>query len=70
MVIKGHIENNQVVIDEDIQLPEGTEVKISVIEKNNSKSSGLCGIWKDDRSTNEIIEDIISTRSEGRDVNL
>jgi plasmid stability protein len=30
----------------------------------------LCGKWKDSRSTNEIISDIIGSRSEGRRVDL
>ena len=30
----------------------------------------LCGKWKDSRTTAEIIEDIIESRSEGRHVNL
>ena len=30
----------------------------------------LCGKWKDNRSTDEIIQDIIYSRSEGRSVDL
>jgi plasmid stability protein len=30
----------------------------------------LCGQWKDNRSTHEIIGDIIDSRSEGRSVDL
>ena len=30
----------------------------------------LCGQWKDNRSTDEIIRDIIDSRSEGRSVDL
>ena len=30
----------------------------------------LCGKWKDNRSTDEIIKDIIYSRSEGRSVDL
>jgi plasmid stability protein len=30
----------------------------------------LCGQWKDNRSTDEIIDDIIDSRSEGRSVDL
>jgi len=32
--------------------------------------SGLCGVWQDDRTAEEIIDDIISARSPGRDVVL
>ncbi len=70
MVLKGHIKNNQIILDEDINLPEGAEVKISVQKSHEIKSSGLCGIWVDDRSSKEIVDDIISTRSEGRNINL
>ena len=33
-------------------------------------TSGLCGIWQDDRTAEEIIDDIISARSPGRDLKL
>jgi len=33
-------------------------------------ASGLCGIWQDERTAEEIIEDIISARSQSRDVVL
>ena len=33
-------------------------------------TSGLCGIWQNDRTAEEIIDDIISARSSGRDVKL
>ena len=36
----------------------------------STTASGLCGIWQDDRTAEEIIEDIISARSPGRDVVL
>jgi hypothetical protein len=38
--------------------------------KGSATTSGLCGIWQDDRTAEEIIEDIISARSPGRDVLL
>ena len=31
---------------------------------------GVCGQWQDERSTQEIIEDIRSSRTMGREVNL
>ena len=36
----------------------------------SARTSGLCGIWQDDRTAEEIIDDIISARSPGRDVVL
>ncbi len=39
---------------------------------SKEKSSGLCGIWKDSRNANEIINDIYSHRTGfgGRDIEL
>lgn len=39
---------------------------------SNGKSSGLCGIWKDSRSADEIINDIYLHRTGfgGRDIEL
>lgn len=32
-------------------------------EKTESESTGLCGIWQDERTAEEIIEDIYSSRT-------
>lgn len=32
--------------------------------------SGLCGIWQDSRAAESIVQDIISNRTESRDINL
>lgn len=37
---------------------------------NTSKQSGLCGIWQDSRSGNEIVQDIVSSRTSARDILL
>jgi len=34
-----------------------------VSKKKESKTSGLCGIWQDDRPSEEIIDDIYSHRT-------
>ena len=34
------------------------------------KSSGLCGIWKDERPVEMIVDEVISSRTIGREVNL
>ena len=39
-------------------------------QTSNSGPSGLCGIWSDDRSAEEVIADIADARSRGRDVEL
>ncbi len=44
-----------------IQLSKDTQIKIW---------ENLCGKWEDKRSTKEIIDDIYSNRSLGREINL
>jgi plasmid stability protein len=58
---KGLAKHSESVKDFEDHLSRDTQVKIW---KN------LCGKWQDKRSTNEIIGDIIDSRSEGRSVNL
>ena len=70
MIVRGHIKDNQILIDENIQLPDGIEVEIRVPDEAITQSSGLCGIWKDSRETKEIVEEIISSRTLGRDTTL
>ena len=33
-------------------------------------SSGLCGIWQDERSAEAIVEDILNARTESREIAL
>jgi len=71
MVLIGHTEKNTIVLDEPINVPDGIKVKISFVQSNNAKdSTGLCGVWKDERDENTIISEIYSNRSEGRQINL
>ncbi|MEE4379055.1 MAG: hypothetical protein V2J55_16310 [Candidatus Competibacteraceae bacterium] len=44
--------------------------RLDEIHEASTTTSGLCGIWQDDRTAEEIIADIISARSPGRDVVL
>lgn len=70
-VITGHVVNNQIVLDDKVDtLPEGATVRITILSKRGIKKSGLCGIWEDERSPEEIVEDIVNSRSKGREVNL
>ena len=69
MVISGHVENNVIVLDEAIELPEGVKVEIilpDAVEEMTALSSGLCGIWEDDRSADEIVAEILAARTIGR----
>lgn len=70
MIVWGHIKDNQILIDENIQLPDGIRVEIRVPDEAMTQSSGLCGIWKDSREAKEIVEEIISSRTFGRDTTL
>lgn len=70
MVITGHVKKNVIILDEKIKLPEGTKVIVSIPEKITKIRSGLCGIWRDNRPSEEIVNEIISSRSEGRNFKL
>ena len=66
MIVWGHIKDNQILIDENIQLPDGIRVEIRVPDEAMRQGSGLCGIWKDSREAKEIAEEIISSRTLGK----
>ncbi len=38
MVVRGHIESGQIVLDDEAELPEGARVKIEVVESVESTS--------------------------------
>ena len=64
--LPGYIKNNVVIFDEQIQLPDG--MKVSVILSDSAvPASGLCGIWKDDRPVTDIVNEIIRSRTIGRE---
>jgi hypothetical protein len=70
-VIIDHVVNNQIVIDSNnITLPKGTRVKITVLPKPSKKESGLCGIWEDDRPGQQIADEIREARTNGREIDL
>jgi len=68
MVLTGHVKNNSIILDQPIELPDGIAVKVMVSGKPVQKSSGLCGIWQDDRPAEEIVDEIISARSKGKEI--
>lgn len=70
MIATGYVKKNVIILDEKIKLPEGTKVMVSIPEKITKTRSGLCGIWKDDRSSEKIVNEIISSRSKGRNFKL
>jgi predicted GTPase len=64
--IKGYVKNNVIMLYDDIQLPDGIKVNV-IVPPNVTKSSGLCGIWKDNRPVEEIVEDMMTSRTKGRE---
>ncbi|MGZ8191281.1 MAG: hypothetical protein ACXWTS_08635 [Methylococcaceae bacterium] len=41
-----------------------------VASDNMDNQTGLCGIWQDSRSGEEILQDIVSSRTPARDITL
>ncbi len=46
MVIRGHFHNGVIVPDEPVSLPEGTSVRIEVVEIQPEKLKRSGGMWK------------------------
>jgi plasmid stability protein len=67
--------NNEILMVLEKGIAKESE-SVSYVKDHLSKDTqlklwkNLCGRWKDSRSTSDIIGDIISSRSEGRNVNL
>jgi hypothetical protein len=72
MTITGHVHGNTVTIDSlGAHLEEGELVKIIPIRTRPMKKDDIAGSWQDDRTAEEIIEDIRSSRlSSSREINL
>ena len=70
MPYKGIVKGNVVVIKKPIVLKDGTEVEIIPVEQKENIDN-ICGTWQDDRTAEEIIKDIRSSRfSRGKEINL
>ena len=46
MVIRGHFQNGVIVPDEPVSLPEGTSVRIEVVDLEPKKLERQGGMWK------------------------
>lgn len=46
MVIRGHFQNGVIVPDEPVSLPEGTSVRIEVVDLEPKKLKRRGGMWK------------------------
>jgi hypothetical protein len=62
MTFKGRISAGSIILDEPINFPEGTHVIIEIEKTKSIDSTGIAGSWIDDRSAQEIIQDIHSSR--------
>ncbi len=62
MTLKGYIKHGNIVLDEPVRLPEGTHVIIKIDKSKGIDAGKVAGIWKDDRSSKEIVKDIYSAR--------
>lgn len=71
MTLTGHVKNNMITIDnKEVNLPDGSMVKIIPVNKKE-EIDDICGSWEDDRSAEEIINDIRQSRKNtDRDISL
>ncbi len=66
-MLKGHIHNHSLILDDPINLPEGTKVLVSISTiKEDVRTGDIFGSWKDDRQVEKIVEEIVGSRSVGR----
>lgn len=65
--MKGVVRGNVIVPDSSVELIDGTEVEIILLNAVDP----ICGSWQDDRTAEEIIKDIKGSRfSRERSINL
>ena len=41
-----------------------------VDDSRSNSQTGLCGIWQDSRPSEELVEEMISNRTQGRDITI
>jgi predicted DNA-binding antitoxin AbrB/MazE fold protein len=71
MIHKGRVKGNTIVFDQPIDLEEGTEVEIIPVSESIGTEDTVCGSWKDERTAEEIIAEIRSSRfSRDKEVDL
>jgi len=70
MTYKGIVKDNKIIIQSPVLLPEGTYVEIIPLGIQE-KEDKICGSWHDDRTAEEIIDEIKSSRRSGnKEINL
>ena len=61
MPYRGVVKGNVIIINNADQLKDGTEVEIFPVSSSD-KVDTICGTWEDERSAEDIIKDIRSSR--------
>ncbi|HEY4232972.1 MAG TPA: hypothetical protein VGM76_06085 [Lacipirellulaceae bacterium] len=68
MTYRGHVKNGQVALDEPIQLPEGAQVNVEVVENGQAApSEGLPTIWEKLLELAGTVEGLPSDMAENHD---
>lgn len=63
MTYRGHVKNGQIALDEPAALPEGVEVTVEIVDRDNDKST----IWKKLRELAGTVEGLPSDMAENHD---
>lgn len=63
MTFRGHYSGGVIILDEPVSLPEGAHVLVQPDESTPAADpTGVAGSWVDDRTAEQIIEDIHESR--------
>jgi len=62
MPFRGKFSGGIIVLEDHVKLPEGTKVLVEPDKHSHVDPTGIAGIWKDERSAEEIIRDIHKAR--------
>lgn len=63
MAYRGKVHGKVIVLEDPVELPEGTLVEVEVVLSDSGSTSGLSGIWEDDRGPDEIVRQIREGRT-------
>lgn len=67
MIYKGKVKGNAIIMDGNVKLPDGLLVDIVVPKTESTQgekdSTGICGLWQDERDAEEIIRDLKKART-------
>jgi hypothetical protein len=63
MTYRGRVKNGQITLDEPVQLPEGAELKVEIVENSNPPPT----IWQKLRNLAGTVEGLPSDMAENHD---